>query len=232
MMTIRVLIVEDQPLTRLSIQKMLNLEPDIDVVGLAENGKEAIDQMRLLIPDVVLMDVRMPIMDGKKATRQIMKEFPDCSILMLTTFDSDQYILEALKAGAKGYLLKDMDMRRLAEAIRMTHRGYSQMSPGILEKFVNRIKVGDRAGGKIPDAIPERQIEITEFNKLTSREQEILEAIGRELNDDEIAELLFISVSTIRSHISNMSSKLKIQDRSQLKSYADTIFENRYRTLA
>ena len=231
-MTIRVLIVEDQPLTRLSIQKMLNLELDLDVVGLAENGKEAIDQMRLLIPDVVLMDVRMPVMDGKKATRQIMKEFPDCSILMLTTFDSDQYILEALKAGAKGYLLKDMDMRRLAEAIRMTHRGYPQMSPGILEKFVNRIKVGDRAGGKIPDAIPERQIEITEFNKLTSQEQEILEAIGRELNDDEIAELLFISVSTIRSHIRNMSSKLKIQDRSQLKSYADTIFENRYRTLA
>jgi len=122
-MTIRVLIVEDQPITRLGIEKLINLAADLEVVGLAENGREAIAQTRRLSPDVVLMDIQMPVMNGKAATRQIIKEFPGCKILMLTTFDNDQYIVESLKAGAKGYLLKDMDMDKLAQAIRMAHQG-------------------------------------------------------------------------------------------------------------
>jgi DNA-binding NarL/FixJ family response regulator len=231
-MTIRVLIVEDQPISRLGIQKLLNLEPDLEVVGLAENGREAITQVRSLMPDVVLMDVRMPVMDGKKATRQIMKEFPGCKILMLTTFDNGQYIQDALQGGAKGYLLKDVDMDKLAQAIRMVNQGYPHMSPGVLEKFVNRTRAGDQVGEKIPDLITEERVDLTEFKKLTPREQEILEAMSQGLNNREISQTLFISLSTIRTHISNMISSLNVENRSQLKYYADTIFEHRYKTLA
>jgi len=236
-MTIRVLIVEDQPITRLGIQKLINLATDLEVVGLAENGREAIAQTRRLSPDVVLMDIQMPVMNGKAATRQIIKEFPGCKILMLTTFDNDQYIVEALKAGAKGYLLKDMDMDKLAQAIRMAHQGYSQMSPGVLEKFIGKMAIVKHSGRKKTDlsteANPEpreaEKLDLTAFNNLTRREREILEAMSQGLNNREIAATLFLSVSTIRSHISNMISSLNVEDRFELRSYAKRMFKNRHK---
>jgi len=234
-MTIRVLIVEDQPITRLGIEKLINLAADLEVVGLAENGREAIAQTRRLSPDVVLMDIQMPVMNGKAATRQIIKEFPGCKILMLTTFDNDQYIVEALKAGAKGYLLKDMDMDKLAQAIRMAHQGYSQMSPGVLEKFIGKMAIVEHSSRKKTDLItvenPEpreaEKLDLTAFNNLTRREREILEAMSQGLNNREIAATLFLSVSTIRSHISNMISSLNVDDRFELRSYAKKMFKNR-----
>jgi len=228
-MTIRVLIVEDQPITRFGIQKLINLTTDLEVVGLAENGREAIAQTRRLMPDVVLMDIQMPVMDGKKATRQIIKEFPDCKILMLTTFDNDQYIVDALKAGAKGDLLKDMDMDKLAQAIRMAHQGYPQMSPGVLEKFIGKMTIGEHSGGKKTALSMEEKLDLTAFNNLTRREREILEAMSQGLNNREIAAGLFLSVSTIRSHISNMISSLNVDDRSELRSYAKKMFKDRHK---
>ena len=226
---------EDQPITRLGIQKLINLATDLEVVGLAENGREAIAQTRRLSPDVVLMDIQMPVMNGKAATRQIIKEFPGCKILMLTTFDNDQYIVEALKAGAKGYLLKDMDMDKLAQAIRMAHQGYSQMSPGVLEKFIGKMAIVEHSSRKKTDLItvenPEpreaEKLDLTAFNNLTRREREILEAMSQGLNNREIAATLFLSVSTIRSHISNMISSLNVDDRFELRSYAKKMFKNR-----
>jgi len=227
--------VEDQPITRLGIEKLINLAADLEVVGLAENGREAIAQTRRLSPDVVLMDIQMPVMNGKAATRQIIKEFPGCKILMLTTFDNDQYIVEALKAGAKGYLLKDMDMDKLAQAIRMAHQGYSQMSPGVLEKFIGKMAIVEHSSRKKTDLItvenPEpreaEKLDLTAFNNLTRREREILEAMSQGLNNREIAATLFLSVSTIRSHISNMISSLNVDDRFELRSYAKKMFKNR-----
>jgi DNA-binding NarL/FixJ family response regulator len=236
-MTIRVLIVKDQPITRLGIEKLINLTADLEVVGLAENGREAIAQTRRLMPDVVLMDIQMPVMNGKAATRHIMKEFPGCKILMLTTFDNDQYIVDALKAGAKGYLLKDMDMDKLAQAIRMAHQGYPQMSPGVLEKFIGKMAIVEHLGGKKTDLSTEEKLEareaekldLTAFNNLTRREREILEAMSQGLNNREIAAALFLSVSTIRSHISNMVSSLNVEDRFELRFYAKKMFKKRHK---
>ncbi len=136
---IRVLLVEDQALIRDGIKVMLNLEPDLQVVGTADNGETAIEQATVLQPDLVLMDIQMPVMDGKAATRIIHERFPTIKVLVLTTFDDDQNIAEAMKAGAKGYLLKDMPSEELAQAIRFVHKGYTQMGPGLLEKMLAKV---------------------------------------------------------------------------------------------
>jgi DNA-binding NarL/FixJ family response regulator len=147
----------------------------------------------------------------------------------LTTFDNDQYIVDALKAGAKGYLLKDMDMDKLAQAIRMAHQGYPQMSPGVLEKFIGKMAIVEQLGGKKTDLITEEKLDLTTFNNLTRREREILEAMGQGLNNREIAATLFLSASTIRSHISNMVSSLNVEDRFELRFYAKRMFKNRHK---
>lgn len=192
------------------------------MVGQASNGVDAIAQVRAVDPDIVLMDVQMPLMDGREATRQIVQQWSRCAIIMLTTFDHDQYIVEALKAGAKGYLLKDTETDKLVEAIRLVNQGYPQMSPGVLEKFIGRMAIADEVGNGEPD--------LTEFNKLTPREQEILEVMSQGLNNREIAAALFISDGTIRTHIRNMLSRLEIGDRFQLMCYAKAIFAHRGNT--
>jgi DNA-binding NarL/FixJ family response regulator len=220
---IRVLIVDDQGITRRGLQTLLDLEPDLEVVGLASNGIDAISQVKAVNPDLVLMDVKMPLMGGREATRQIMQRCPHCTILMLTTFDHDRYIVDALQAGAKGYLLKDMDTDKLVQAIRLVHQGYPQMSPGVLEKLVGRMPLADESEDAEPD--------LTEFNKLTPREQEILEVMSQGLNNREIAAALFISDGTIRTHIRNMISRLNVGDRFQLMCYANAVFAHRRDTL-
>jgi DNA-binding NarL/FixJ family response regulator len=178
--------------------------------------------VRAVNPDIVLMDVQMPLMDGQEATRQIVQQWSRCAIIVLTTFDHDQYIVEALKAGAKGYLLKDMETDKLAQAIRLVNQGYPQMSPGVLEKFMGRMVIADEVEEGEPD--------LTEFNKLTPREQEILEVMSQGLNNREIAAVLFISDGTIRTHIRNMLNRLEIGDRFQLMCYAKAIFAHRRNT--
>jgi DNA-binding NarL/FixJ family response regulator len=209
---IRVLIVDDKPVTRQGLQTLLELEPDLEVVGLGKNGVEAIALVGEVNPDVVLMDLKMPQMDGQEATRRIVQQYPCCRVLMLTSFEQEPQILGAFKAGAKGYLLKDGD--ELAQVIRSAYHGYVQMSPGVLEKVIGRM--ADGAAGE-PD--------IGAFEALTAREQEILRAIAQGSSNREIAEELFLSESTVRTHISNMVNRLGLGDRVELKGYADTVFD-------
>jgi DNA-binding NarL/FixJ family response regulator len=136
---INLLLVDDQNLICQGLAAVLNQEADLQVVGFAENGQAAVDRVQSLQPDVVLMDIRMPVMNGIEATRLIAEQFPDVKVLMLSTFDEDRDIAQSVRAGAKGYLLKDMPALELVEAIRLVHRGYSQMAPGLIEKLVTSV---------------------------------------------------------------------------------------------
>jgi DNA-binding NarL/FixJ family response regulator len=215
---IRVLIVDDKLMTRQGLQTLLELEPDLEVVGLGKNGVEAIALVGEVNPDVVLMDLKMPLMDGQESTRRIVQQYPHCRVLMLTSFEQEPQILGAFKAGAKGYLLKDGD--ELAQTIRSVYHGYVQMSPGVWEKVMGRMAIAlpssvDGAAGE-PD--------MGAFEALTAREQEVLRAIGRGLSNREIAAELFLSESTVRTHISNMLNRLGLGDRVELNGYAEAIF--------
>ncbi|OUL27727.1 DNA-binding response regulator [Nostoc sp. T09] len=213
---IRVLLVEDQALIREGIKVMLNLESDLQVVGTADNGETAIEQATVLQPDLVLMDIQMPVMDGKAATRIICDRFPTIKVLVLTTFDDDQNIAEAMKAGAKGYLLKDMPSEELAQAIRFVHKGYTQMGPGLLEKML----------AKVPASASVSQEKTPQQNltALTNREQDVLRLIGIGATNREIAEKLYISEGTVKTHVTHLFNRLNLKNRSQLAIYANSIF--------
>jgi DNA-binding NarL/FixJ family response regulator len=204
---IRVLLVEDQEIVRRGLKTLLEIKPDLQVVGEAGNGQVAIEQVESLYaisrpPDVVLMDIRMPIMDGVTATQRICQQFPDTKILVLTTFDDAKYVAQALRFGAKGYLLKDTPAEELAEAIRLIHKGYTQFSPGILEKMVAKM------------AAPEPELP-PGMTELTSREREILRMIAKGSSNREIAQALFLSEGTVRNHISHILTRLNLRDRTQ-----------------
>jgi DNA-binding NarL/FixJ family response regulator len=215
---IRVLIVDDKPVTRQGLQTLIELEPDLEVVGLGKNGVEAIALVGKVNPDVVLMDLKMPQMDGQEATRRIVQQYPRCRVLMLTSFEQEPQILGAFMAGAKGYLLKDGD--ELAQVIRSAYHGYVQMSPGVLEKVIGRVATALPSNVDGSEDEPDRSV----VEVLTVREQEILRAIGRGLSNREIAEELFLSESTVRTHISNMVNRLGLGDRVELKGYAEALF--------
>ncbi|MDJ0704490.1 MAG: response regulator transcription factor [Leptolyngbyaceae cyanobacterium MO_188.B28] len=208
---IRVLLVEDQEIVRRGLKTLLETKPDLQVVCEASNGQEAVEQIEHLQaeespPDVVLMDIQMPVMDGVAATQQICQRFPDAKILVLTTFDDSKYVSEALRYGAKGYLLKDTPSEELAEAIRSIHRGYSQFGPGILEKIV----------AHVPDSEPKKAKEPPpEFADLTPRERQVLRMIATGANNREIAQSLFLSEGTVRNHISHVLTRLNLRDRTQ-----------------
>ncbi|BAY30170.1 LuxR family two component transcriptional regulator [Nostoc carneum NIES-2107] len=212
---IRLLLVEDQSLIRDGIKVMLNLEPDLEVVGTADNGETAIEQATILQPDVILMDIQMPVMDGKAATRIICQRFPGMKVLVLTTFDDDENIAEAMRAGAKGYLLKDMRSEELAQAIRFVYKGFTQMAPGLFEKML----------GKAPASEPVSQEKTPQQNLggITNREQEVLQLIGMGATNREIAEKLYISEGTVKTHVTNLFNRLNVKNRSQLAIYANSI---------
>jgi DNA-binding NarL/FixJ family response regulator len=204
---IRVLLVEDQEIVRRGLKTLLEIKPDLRVVGEAGNGQLAIEQLESLHaiaqpPDVVLMDIRMPIMDGVTATQRICQQFPGTKILVLTTFDDSKYVAQALQFGAKGYLLKDTPAEELAEAIRLIHKGYTQFGPGILEKMV----------AKMPAPEPELPPGMAE---LTNREREILRMIAKGSSNREIAQALFLSDGTVRNHISHILTRMNLRDRTQ-----------------
>jgi DNA-binding NarL/FixJ family response regulator len=196
---------------------MLSLEDDFEVVGTADNGRTAIEQVASLRPDVVLMDVRMPEMDGREATRAIAQQFPDITVLVLSTFDDDEYITQSIRAGAKGYLLKDMPSDELVQAIRLVHRGYSQLGPGLLEKLV--------ASSPDPEPIC-AETESEELTHLTPREREVLRLIGIGSTNREIAQQLHIAEGTVKSHVTHILNRLSLRNRSQLAIYANTIFSD------
>jgi len=204
-MKIRVMVTDDQRLMREGLQTILSLEPDIAVVGLAENGKDALDQILSLQPDVVLMDIRMPIMDGVECTRLIKQLHPNVRVLILTTFDDDEYIIEALRNGASGYILKDLSGEKLVMAIHDAYRGDSVLQNGIAAKAISHISA--------PSRMPPT-------GSLTYREKDVLRLVGKGMSNTEIASNLFISEGTVKNYISNLYSKLELTDRTKLALYA------------
>jgi DNA-binding NarL/FixJ family response regulator len=203
---IRVLLVDDQTLVRSGFRVLLERTPDLEVVGEAANGQEAVDQARTLRPDVVLMDVRMPVMDGLKATRRILA-MPDAPhVIMLTTFDLDEYVFEALQIGASGFLLKDVEPDELRRAVRVVAAGEALLSPSVTRRLISEFVARP---GHTSDPPPS-------LDELTDREREVLLLVARGLSNAEIAEQLVISPATAKTHLSRILLKLGARDRAQL----------------
>ena len=211
---IRILLVDDQSLVRQGLHAMLSLEADIEVVGMADNGEMALQQVEQLQPDIVLMDLRMPIMNGKEATRLISQRFSAVKVLVLTTYDDDCDVQESMRAGAKGYLLKDMPSEELAESIRFVARGHTQMAPGLMEKIFN---------STTDQVSPRVQPDLTKLEKLTSREKEVFHLIATGATNREIAEQLYISEGTVKTYVTSLFNRLNFKNRAQLAIYAHSI---------
>jgi len=210
---IKVLVVDDQSLVRQGLRALLELESDLDVVGEAENGQVAINLIPKLCPDVILMDIRMPVVDGVAATKEITQNFPNIKILVLTTFDDDEYVAAAIKYGAMGYLLKDTPSEELAAAIRALHKGYTQLGPGIVKKLITQY---------LPTAPINSPTPPRGFDELTPREKEVLRLIARGANNREIAQELFISEGTVKNHVTNILTRLNLRDRTQAAIFANS----------
>jgi NarL family two-component system response regulator LiaR len=206
MAKIRVLIVDDHGVVRQGLQTYLELLDDIEVIGEAENGLEAVAQVRQHQPDVVLMDLLMPEMDGSEATRQARAISPSTKVIVLTSFADDERVFPAIKAGATGYLLKDVAPGDLANAIRAVHAGETHLHPDITKKLVDQFAS--------PRSAPEGPAD------LTPRELEVLRLIAQGMRNREIAQALTISEKTVKTHVSSILSKLQVADRTQAAIYA------------
>jgi DNA-binding NarL/FixJ family response regulator len=207
-MSIRVVLADDQQLVRTGFRMILNAEPDIEVVGEAANGQEAVVVGRELCPDVMLMDIRMPELNGIEATRQLTastKE-PPIRVLILSTFDLDEYVFDALKAGASGFLLKDTPATQLVAGVRMTHAGDALLSPSITRRLIEQFTASAERTDHAPLGLDE----------LTSREREVLLLIAKGMSNAEIASKLFVSESTVKTHITRVLMKLGLRDRVQV----------------
>jgi len=200
---IRVLIADDQALIRVGFRLVLEAEEDLVVVGEAGDGQEAAELAERLRPDVVLMDVRMPVLDGIAATAQIARVAPRTRVLVLTTFDLDEYAFGALEAGASGFLLKDAQRAELTSAIRAVHRGDTPLSPRITRVLLDRLAVQPAPSPAIPDPTGE----------LTEREREVFLAMGRGYTNAEISQQLFLSESTVKTHVGRVLAKVGARDR-------------------
>ena len=214
-MTIRVLLVDDQPLLRTGFRLILEGEADIAVVGEAGDGAQAVELTRTLLPEVVLMDIRMPGVDGLEATRRIVREGAathDPRVLILTTFDLDEYVVEAVRAGASGFLLKDAPPEDLVTAIRIVANGDAIVAPSVTRRLL------DRFATRLPsvrEAAPPRGLAM-----LTERELEVLRHVARGLSNAEIAAQLVVSETTIKTHVGNLLAKLGLRDRVQAVVFA------------
>ncbi len=212
MTKIRLIIVDDQRLMREGLKTILELEEDFSVEGIGANGREALELCRANPPDIVLMDIRMPEMDGVKATALLKEEMPHVKVIILTTFDDDELIIKGLKAGAKTYLLKDLPSDRLAEIIRSTHRGDMVLQPEIAARLV------EKASGRSDETAAHGEGVLTE--PLTKREKEILSLMSQGLSNMEISSRLYISEGTAKNYISSIYGKLGINDRTQAVLFA------------
>ena len=213
--TIRVLLVDDQSIIREGLSSLLQTQPDLEIVGEAANGREAVERSLVLQPDVVLMDIRMPVMDGVAAIEVLQEQAPEIKILVLTTFDDDEYVARAMAHGARGYLLKDTPSAELAQAIRSVHRGYTQMGPGLFAKAM--------ATPKVRQPITELSIP-PELALLTTREREVLQLIATGYSNKEIAEELYITERTVKNHVNSILRSLDLRDRTQAAIFAHKYF--------
>ncbi|MET9377769.1 response regulator [Streptomyces sp. NPDC059875] len=208
---IRVLIVDDQMMVREGFSVLLGAMPDIEVVGEAVNGREAIAQVAALRPDVVLMDIRMPELNGIEATREIVAADADAKVLVLTTFDLDEYVYQALRAGASGFLLKDASARQLAEGVRVVAAGEALLAPTVTKRLITEF--AKAAESPRPPAL-------AQIGDLTERETEVLVLIAQGLSNAEIADHLVVAESTIKTHVSRILVKLGLRDRTQAAVFA------------
>jgi DNA-binding NarL/FixJ family response regulator len=204
---IRILLADDQALVRAGFAALLGDEPDMEVVGEAADGSEAIAAARALRPDVVLMDIRMPGMDGIEATRRL----PRQRVLILTTFGLDEYIIDALRAGASGFLLKDAPTQEVVAAVRSVAAGDAVLSPAVTRQLL------DQVGRRLPAAVSR---DPTTLAALTDREQQVLRMLAAGLSNAEISEALVLSEATVKTHVSNLLGKLGLRDRVQAVIYA------------
>jgi len=202
---IRVLIADDQALVRGGFRLILEAQKDIEVVGEAADGREALALARELSPDVVLMDIRMPELDGLEATRRLVADGDAPRVLMLTTFGEDEYVYDAMKSGASGFLLKDIRPEQLAEAVRVAAAGDALLAPAITRRLIEEFVRRPPPGSGLP----------AELSQLTERELEVLKLIARGLSNAEIASTLFLSEATIKTHITHVLTKLNLRDRVQ-----------------
>jgi DNA-binding NarL/FixJ family response regulator len=201
---IRVLVVDDHPIVRSGLIGLLSIETDMEVVGEAGNGEEAITAAAALSPDVVLMDLRMPRLDGVGATARITAESPSSRVLVLTTYDTDADIIRAVEAGASGYLLKDTPRRQLVEAVRSAARGETVLAPPVAARLVSRLRSPAPSGPATPAS-----------NPLTPREVEVLRAVSRGLSNADIGRELFIGEATVKTHLLRAFAKLGVDDRTR-----------------
>jgi DNA-binding NarL/FixJ family response regulator len=206
---IKVLLVDDQSIVREGLASLLQTQSDIEIIGEAENGQLAVERSLKLQPDIVLMDIRMPVMDGVAAIRALSQQAPNIKVLVLTTFDDDDYVAQAMACGAKGYLLKDTPSQELAQAIRSVNQGYTQLGPGLFEKAVTSNHL---ATSKTPPELAE----------LTSREKEVLKLIATGYNNREISEQLYIAERTVKNHVNSILRRLNLRDRTQAAIFANT----------
>jgi len=231
---IRLLLVDDQILVRQGLKVLMEAQPDLQVIGEAENGQQAIALVERFDgtssqPDVVLMDIRMPEMDGVAATQIICQRLPDVKVLVLSTFDDDDYVARAMKYGAKGYLLKDSHPEELAQAIRAVYRGYTQLAPGLFEKAIAKrcceAQIAQSASAKPiasppPPASASPTVVPPQLAKLTSREREVLCLIIAGSTNREIAQSLYISERTVKNHVTSILNRLNLRDRLQAAMFA------------
>jgi DNA-binding NarL/FixJ family response regulator len=203
---IRILLADDQPLFREALKTLISLQADLEVVGEAGNGQEALKIAEVLCPHVVLMDLQMPVLDGVAATRRLHAEQPECRVIALTTFDDDEYVFECLRSGAVGYLLKDAPSETLFAAIRAAARGESFLQPSVTTRVLAEFS-------RLSD--PPARSSTTLVEPLSEREQEILRLIANGSSNREIADKLFITEGTVKNHVTNILGKLDVRDRTQ-----------------
>ena len=205
MSAVRVLIADDQALVRAGFRMILDAEDDLDVVGEASDGLQAVEQAKRLQPDVVLMDIRMPELDGIEATRRVVASGNGTKVLMLTTFDLNEYVYEALRAGASGFLLKDVPPEQLAAGIRIVASGEALLAPSITKRLIQEF-------AEVAPAMPEPP---SGMDELTARELEVFKLIARGLSNAEIAAELVVSETTVKTHVARLLMKLSLRDRVQ-----------------
>ena len=202
---IRVLLVDDHEMVRLGVSSYLSIQSDVEVVGEAENGEEGYEKAMDLRPDVILMDLVMEVMDGIESTKKILKEWPEARILIVTSFIDDEKVYPAIEAGASGYLLKTSTAHEIANAIRKTYNGERVLEPEVTTKMMEQLSNRNRH---------------VLHEELTNREQEILLLIAQGMSNQEIADELFITLKTVKTHVSNILAKLEVEDRTQAAIYA------------
>ncbi len=203
---IRILLVDDQRLLREGLRTILELESDFDVVGEADHGQAGLELFERIQPDVVLMDIRMPVMDGVEATRRICGRWPDAKVIILTTFDDDEFVFEGLRAGARGYLLKDVSGRELAEAIREVNTGGALIEPSVARKVVAEF-------ARMPPRPNTHEVTLPE--PLSDREREVLTLLSQGLTNREIANRLHLAEGTVKNYVTNILGKIDARDRTQ-----------------